>query len=72
MLGCTFTTLVTRRYKCAYELFSYEMLLAGSAADQVVVHKSAKYALRPMTDMFVSITFETVGTVNVEGAEFIS
>jgi len=46
--------------------------LAGSAAEQAVVRKTAKYAVLPATHRFVPVAFETLGPVNAKGSEFLS
>src|SRR6218665_2666876 len=59
-------------HTCAAPYLSQTAILAGSAADLAAVRKTAKYALLPTTHVFVPIVFETLGLVNVEGAEFLS
>src|SRR6218665_3455480 len=56
----------------AASYLSQTAISAGSATEQAAVHKTAKYALLPATHVFVPIAFETLWTVNAEGAEFLS
>src|SRR6218665_562861 len=59
-------------HTCAASYLLQTAILAGSAAEQAAVHKTAKYALLPATHVFVPIAFETLWPVNAEGAEFLS
>src|SRR6218665_2930306 len=59
-------------HTCAASSLSQTAISPGSAAEQAVVRKTAKYALLPATRVFVPIAFETLGPVNAEGAEFLS
>src|SRR6218665_2467258 len=59
-------------HTCAASYLSQTAISAGSAAEQAAVRKTAKYALLPATHVFLPIAFETLGSVNAEGAEFLS
>src|SRR6218665_3891311 len=59
-------------HTCAASYLLQTAILAGSAAEQAAVHKTAKYVLLPATHVFVPIAFETLWPVNGEGAEFLS
>jgi len=57
---------------CAASYLSQTAISAGSAAEQTAVHKSAKYAVLPAIPCLSLIAFETLWSVNAEGAEFLS
>ena len=59
-------------HTCAASYLSQTAISAGSAAEQAVIRKSAKYVVLPAAHVFVSITSENLGSVNVEGGEFLS
>src|SRR6218665_3796527 len=59
-------------HTCAASYLSQTAISAGSAAEQAGVHKTAKYALLPATNVFVPIAFETLWPVNAEGTQFLS